>query len=70
VLARPARLRDGLRNRWRAGTAVPLPDDDAWARHRELSRGRPLYRIDGLFLRRLAQGRPPLTVRIDFGPEA
>ncbi|HVT66477.1 MAG TPA: nitroreductase/quinone reductase family protein [Trebonia sp.] len=68
VLARPPLLRNGLRNQWRTGTAVPLPDDDAWTRHHQLGRGRPLYRADGLFLRRLAHGHPPLTVRIDLDP--
>ena len=66
VFARPARLRDGRHCRWRTGTAVALPEDDAWSRHRMLSRGRPLYRLDGVFLRLLAAGHPPLTVRIDL----
>lgn len=66
VRARPARLRDGLRMRWREGTAHLLPDDDAVARHRLLSRGRPLYRLDGWFLRRLAAGGDMLTIRIDL----
>lgn len=66
VFARPGRLREGWRARWYEGTAVPLPDDDAWARHRLLGRGRPLYRLDGIFLRNLADGHPPLTVRIDL----
>jgi deazaflavin-dependent oxidoreductase (nitroreductase family) len=66
VRARPARLRDGLRMRWREGTAHLLPDDDAAARHRLLSRGRPLYRLDGWFLRRLAAGGDMLTIRIDL----
>jgi hypothetical protein len=69
VFARPGRLRDGWRGRWRTGTAVALPDDDAWSLHRRLGHGRPLYRIDGWFLRRLAAGQPPLVVRIDLdGP--
>lgn len=66
VGARPAYLREGWRMRWRSGTAVTLPDDDARARHRELSRGRPAYRLDGILLRRLADGGPMLTVRIDL----
>ena len=65
VKARPARLRDGLHSRWRTGTAHPLPDDDAAARHRALGRGRPGYRLDGLLLRGLATG-DMLTVRIDL----
>lgn len=69
VLARPTHLRDGRRACWRDGTASALPDDDAWARHRRLGAGRPVYRLDGFFLRRLAAGRPPLTVRIDLDPD-
>jgi deazaflavin-dependent oxidoreductase (nitroreductase family) len=65
VKARPARLRDGLRMRWRPGTAHPLPDDDARARHRRLGRGRPGYRLDGILLRGLATG-DMLTIRIDL----
>jgi hypothetical protein len=65
IKARPARLRDGVRSRWRAGTAHPLPDDDARARHRVLGRGRPGYRLDGVLLRALADG-DMLTIRIDL----
>ena len=68
VKARPARLREGLRMRWRSGTAHLLPEDDADLRHRELGRGRPGYRLDGLLLRRLSSmgsGRM-LTIRIDL----
>ncbi len=68
VRARPARLRDGLKMRWRSGTAHPLPGDDARARHRRLGRGRPGYRLDGLLLHRLAGGGEMLTVRIDLDP--
>lgn len=66
VIARPARLRDGLRTRSRTGTAHLMPDDDAHARHRLLGRGRPLYRLDGIILRRLANGGDMLTIRIDL----
>jgi deazaflavin-dependent oxidoreductase (nitroreductase family) len=66
VIARPARLRAGLRTRSRTGTAHLLPDDDAHGRHRQLGRGRPLYRLDGLILRRLADGGDMLTIRIDL----
>jgi deazaflavin-dependent oxidoreductase (nitroreductase family) len=66
VRARPGRLRDGLRSRWRSGTAHPVPDDDPAARHRQLGRGRPLYRLDGILLRRLAGDGDMLTVRIDL----
>jgi deazaflavin-dependent oxidoreductase (nitroreductase family) len=65
VKARPARIRDGIKMRWRSGTAHPLPDDDARARHRALGRGRPGYRLDGILLRALATG-DMLTVRIDL----
>lgn len=66
VIARPARLRHGLRVRSRTGTAHLMPDDDARARHRLLGRGRPLYRLDGIILRRLANGGDMLTIRIDL----
>ena len=69
IKARPARFRDGWRSRWRTGTAHPLPDDDARARHHELGRGRPGYRLDGVLLRALADG-DMLTVRIDLDPVA
>ncbi|MGH9097112.1 MAG: nitroreductase/quinone reductase family protein, partial [Acidimicrobiales bacterium] len=65
VKARPGRLRDGVRMRWRSGTAHPLPDDDASERHHQLGRGRPGYRIDGILLRTLATDKM-LTVRIDL----
>jgi deazaflavin-dependent oxidoreductase (nitroreductase family) len=71
VKARPARFRDGLRMRWHSGTAHPMPEDDARARHRELGSGRPGYRLDGIALRALARlenGRM-LTVRIDLDSE-
>ena len=66
VRARPARLREGVRVRWRSGTAHPLPDEDARARHRWLGRGRPGYRLDGILLRGLASGGDMLTVRVDL----
>lgn len=66
VIARPARLRDGLRTRSRTGTAHLMPADDAHARHYLLGRGRPLYRLDGIALRRLANGGDMLTIRIDL----
>jgi deazaflavin-dependent oxidoreductase (nitroreductase family) len=65
------RVRVGLAHRgtlrWRAGTAHPLLDDDARARHRRLGRGRPGYRLDGLVLRSTATALT--TVRIDLDPE-
>jgi deazaflavin-dependent oxidoreductase (nitroreductase family) len=70
-LAQP-RVRIGLadhgRLRWRAGTAEPLPDDDARARHRQLVRGRVGYWLDGLLLRSSATALT--TVRIELEPES
>jgi deazaflavin-dependent oxidoreductase (nitroreductase family) len=70
VKARPARLREGFRMRWRAGIAHLIPEDDAPARHRQLGRGRPGYRADGILLRMLAATGDSnmLTVRIDLDP--
>lgn len=53
--------------RWRTGTAHPLWEDDAAARHRELGRGRLGYRLDGLLLRGTATDLS--TIRIDLEPE-
>ena len=65
--ARPARVRDGVRMRWRTGTAHLMPDDDALARHERLGRGRPFYRLDGLLLKGLARGGAGmLSIRIDL----
>jgi len=68
VTARPARLREGLRISSRTGTAHPMPDDDARARHRRLGRGRPGYRLDGILLRALATDMRMLTIRIELDP--
>ena len=68
IKARPARLRDGLRMHWRPGTAHPMPEDDARARHRRLGRGRLGYRLDGILLRALATDMPMLTIRIELDP--
>lgn len=68
VRARPGRVRHGLGAPWRSGTATPLPEDDPWARHRQLGVGRPFYRLDGILLRRLAGGGRMLVVRIDLDP--
>ncbi|HKN94704.1 MAG TPA: nitroreductase/quinone reductase family protein [Thermoleophilaceae bacterium] len=54
--------------RWRTGTAQPLPDDDARARHRALGKGRFGYWLDGLLLRSTATQMT--TVRIDLEPGA
>jgi deazaflavin-dependent oxidoreductase (nitroreductase family) len=62
------RVRVGIasagRFQWRSGTAHPLWDDDARARHRELGRGRLGYRLDGLLLRSVATQLS--TIRIDL----
>ncbi|HEY1522723.1 MAG TPA: nitroreductase/quinone reductase family protein [Solirubrobacteraceae bacterium] len=69
LLAQP-RVRVGLADhgdlRWRTGTAEPLPDDDARARHRQLVRGRFGYWLDGFLLRGTATALT--TVRIDLEP--
>lgn len=59
-------LGSGGRFRWRTGTAQPLWDDDAAARHRELGRGRLGYGLDGLLLRGTATELT--TIRIDLEP--
>lgn len=70
LLADP-RVRIGIAThghfRWREGTAHPLWDDDAVARHRELGRGRLGYRLDGLLLRGTATDLS--TIRVDLEPE-
>lgn len=65
IKPRPAHTRQGLAMPWRSGTAHPMPDDDARKRHRQLGRGRPGSRLDGILLRALASG-DMLTVRIDL----
>jgi deazaflavin-dependent oxidoreductase (nitroreductase family) len=69
LLADP-RVRIGLAEngqlQWHTGTARPLPDDDARRRHRELSRGRLGYWLDGFVLR--ATATQMTTVRIDLEP--
>jgi len=49
---------------WRAGVAVPLPQDDALARQRELGHGRLGYKLDGMLLRAIATDLT--TIRIDL----
>lgn len=65
------RVRIGLADHgavhWRTGTAHPMPNDDARARHRQLGRGRLGYRLDGLLLRALATDLT--TVRVDLHNE-
>ncbi|HZU61454.1 MAG TPA: nitroreductase/quinone reductase family protein [Solirubrobacteraceae bacterium] len=71
LLSQP-RVRIGLAQagglRWRRGTAHPMYDDDARARHRELGRGRLGYRLDGILLRSAATQLT--TVRIDLERQA
>nr|BFE70620.1 hypothetical protein GCM10020092_039210 [Actinoplanes digitatis] len=52
-------VRVKIGNRWRAGTAVVLPDDDAHARSRTLP-----YQWDAALGRLM--GSSPLTIRIDL----
>lgn len=70
LLAEP-RVKIGLADqggvRWRSGTATPLPEDDALARHRRLVRRRFGYWLDGFLLRGAATA--PTTVRIDLDPD-
>ena len=55
---------EGRSLRWRAGVAVPLPDDDARARQRELGRGRLGYKLDAVLMRVLATDL--MTIRVDL----
>jgi deazaflavin-dependent oxidoreductase (nitroreductase family) len=65
------RVRIGLADHgkltWRTGTAQPLPEDDARARHRRLAKGRLGYWLDGFLLRGTATAMT--TVRIDLDPD-
>lgn len=58
------RVRQGLRQRWRTGTAHLVPDDDPRARERAISRGKPGRKLTALAVRTM--GREMLTVRIDL----
>jgi deazaflavin-dependent oxidoreductase (nitroreductase family) len=60
-LLREPRVRVKIGRRWRAGTAVPLPDDDPRARSYTLP-----YRWDAAIGRAMAT--EPLTIRIDLDP--
>jgi deazaflavin-dependent oxidoreductase (nitroreductase family) len=70
LLAEP-RVRIGLAGNtalsWRSGSAQPMYEDDAKARHRELCRGHLGYRLDGILLRSAATQFT--TVKIDLGPD-
>jgi deazaflavin-dependent oxidoreductase (nitroreductase family) len=65
------KLREGVRLRWREGTAQVLPDDDPLERQRALARGKPGRRLNAFVVRTM--GTELLTVRIDLdgqSPEA
>jgi hypothetical protein len=42
-----------------------LPDDDTWARQRELARGRLGYRIDAVLLRAIATDLTTIRIELD-----
>jgi deazaflavin-dependent oxidoreductase (nitroreductase family) len=60
------RVREGLRPRWRTGTAHLMPADDPITRQRWLAQRRPLSRINAPAVR--AMGTELLTVRVDLDP--
>lgn len=60
------RVRDGLRARWRTGTAHVMPADDPVTRQRWLAQRRPSTRINAPAVR--AMGTELLTVRVDLDP--
>ena len=61
------RVRDGLRARWRTGTATVLDDDDPRARQRWLAERRWSTRLNSPAVR--AFGTDLLTVRVDLDPD-
>jgi deazaflavin-dependent oxidoreductase (nitroreductase family) len=60
------RVREGLRSRWRTGTAHVLGDDDPRERQRWLARRRPMTRLNSPAVR--AMGTELLTVRVELDP--
>ena len=58
--------REGLRLRWRSGTAHVLEDDDPRERQRIIARGHPMRRANAAAVR--VMGVDLLTVRIDLDP--
>jgi deazaflavin-dependent oxidoreductase (nitroreductase family) len=60
------RVRVLVRGRWRAGTAVPMPDDDTRERQRILGRHRMGRRLNDVAVRSL--GTDLMTVRVDLEP--
>jgi deazaflavin-dependent oxidoreductase (nitroreductase family) len=60
------RVREGLRPRWRTGTAHLMPADDPLTRQRWLAKRRPMSRVNAPAVR--AMGTELLTVRVDLDP--
>lgn len=60
-IAADPRVRVKVAKTWRTGTAVMLPEDDAWARTRTMP-----YQWDAALNRFIAD--EPLTIRIDLDP--
>jgi deazaflavin-dependent oxidoreductase (nitroreductase family) len=58
------RVREGLRPRWRTGTAHLMPADDPLTRQRWLAKRRPMSRVNAPAVR--AMGTDLLTVRVDL----
>jgi deazaflavin-dependent oxidoreductase (nitroreductase family) len=59
------RVRVKVRRRWLQGTATELPDDDGFARRRQIDRKNGLVgRLDGVLFR--AAASTPVTFRIDL----
>lgn len=58
------RVREGLRPRWRTGTAHLMPADDPLTRQRWLAKRRPMSRVNAPAVR--AMGTELLTVRVDL----
>lgn len=61
------RFRQGLRLRWRNGTAHLLPADDPRERQKALSRGHPMRALNALAVRGF--GTELMTIRIDLDPD-
>jgi deazaflavin-dependent oxidoreductase (nitroreductase family) len=60
-------VREGLRQRWRTGTARVLPEDDPRERQRILGRGHPGRWLNAMAVRAL--GTDLTTIRISLDPE-
>ncbi|MBZ5646794.1 MAG: nitroreductase family deazaflavin-dependent oxidoreductase [Acidobacteriia bacterium] len=58
------KVREGLRMRWREGTAYLLPEDDPRERQRWLARQNPARWLNAMAVRGF--GTSLLTIRIDF----